>query len=125
MGKQLLGVVLLVVVAACSSVDQVGMITLPSADPGSLLTKPVAYQTLGVAEGKACRYFAIGLIPWGNSTAGAALEKALASTGGNAMLNASIQTDLYGFIPIYNVFNFTCTTVRGTAIRFEYPSTVE
>ncbi len=97
---------------------------LPTADPASLLTKPVAYQTLGVVEGDACRYFALGLIPWGNATAGAALEEALASTGGNALLNATVETSLFGFIPIYNLFSFTCTTVRGVAIKYQSTGTV-
>jgi hypothetical protein len=31
---------------------------------------------------------------------------------------ASVETSLYGFIPIYNLFANTCTTVRGVAIKF-------
>jgi hypothetical protein len=31
----------------------------------------------------------------------------------------SVETSLYGFIPIYNVYSFTCTTVKGIAIKFE------
>lgn len=122
MRKGLFGLAVLVVTAACTSVDQVGMMTLPAADPGSLLTKPVPYTALGPAKGTACRYFAIGLIPWGNSTAAAALEDALASSGGNALLNVAIETNLYGFVPIYHVFSFTCTTVRGTAVKYEFPA---
>ena len=48
---------------------------------------------------------------------GEAMKIALADTGGDAILNASVTTSLYGFIPIYNVLSFTCTTVQGIAIR--------
>lgn len=117
--KAFAGLLLVALTAACSSVDQVGMMALPSASPASLLTTPTAFQTLGAAQGEACRYFALGVIPWGNSTAGRALERALAPTGGNALLNASVETSLFGFIPIYNIFSYTCTTVRGVAIKYE------
>jgi hypothetical protein len=43
----------------------------------------------------------------------------LASSGGDALVNVSTATSLYGFVPVYNVFSFTCTTVKGTAIKFE------
>lgn len=122
--KTIAGVALLALTAACTSTEQVGLMALPTADPAALLTKPTAYQTLGVVEGDSCRSFALGLIPWGNGTAGAALEEALASTGGNALLNATVKTSLFGFIPIYNLFSFTCTTVRGVAIKYESPGAV-
>lgn len=48
-----------------------------------------------------------------------AVDKALEATGGDALLNVSAESSLYGFIPIYNVYTFTCTTVRGTAIKFK------
>jgi len=47
-----------------------------------------------------------------------AVAEALASSEGDAIINASIETSLYGFIPIYHVFSFTCTTVQGVAIKF-------
>ena len=47
------------------------------------------------------------------------MEKALAASGGDAIINASVETSLYGFLPIYNVFTFTCTTVKGVAIKFQ------
>jgi hypothetical protein len=103
----------------CSSVGQVGMMTGARGDPGSLLKKAQSYTEVGPTEGKACRYFALGIIPWGDSTPTAAMENALAASGGDAIINASVETTLYGFLPIYNVFSFTCTTVRGVAIKFE------
>jgi hypothetical protein len=70
-------------------------------------------------KGRACRFFVVALIPFGNSTPGAAIDKALQDTDADAVLNASVTTSLYGFVPIYNVLSFTCTTVQGVAIRFE------
>jgi len=101
----------------CSSVSNVGMIALPSSDPGALLTQRRSYTEVGPVTGQACRYFLLGIIPWGDSTASKAVEEALASSEGDAIINASIETSLYGFIPIYNVFSFTCTTVQGVAIK--------
>jgi bacteriorhodopsin len=47
------------------------------------------------------------------------VDDALVQRGGDALLNVSVETSLYGFIPIYNVYSFTCTTVRGIAVKFE------
>ena len=107
------------VLAGCSSVGQVGLMTGAQGDPGALLKQARAYTEVGPTEGRACRYFLLGVIPWGDSTPSAAMTKALAASGGDAILNASVETSLYGFLPIYNVFSFTCTTVKGVAIKFE------
>ena len=108
-----------IVLSGCSSVSQVGILSKPSADPASLITDQQSYTELGFVEGKACRYFLLAVIPWGDSTTGRAMEEALAEVGGDAIINASVTSSLYGFVPIYNVFSFTCTTVRGTAIRYD------
>ena len=47
------------------------------------------------------------------------MERALDRNGGDAILNASVTTSLYGFVPIYNIFSFTCTTVKGVAVEFD------
>jgi len=108
--------------AACSSTGNLGMVTKSVAEPGSLLTSSHPYKVIGPTKGKACRYFLLGIIPWGDSTLKTAMDKALAETGGDALINLSVSTSLYGFVPIYNVFCFTCTTVEGIAIKFETPS---
>lgn len=105
--------------AGCSTTNNVGIITKPMADPSSLLKSGKPFQELGVVEGQACRYFLLAVIPWGASDVGKAVEKALADRGGDAIINASVESSLYGFIPIYNVFSFTCTTVKGVAIKFQ------
>ena len=105
--------------AGCTSVGQVGIMTKPTADPGALIREAHPYQDLGPARGKACRFFVLAIIPFGDSAASTALDKALAQSGGDALLNVTVSTSLYGFIPIYNVLSFTCTTVDGIAIRYQ------
>lgn len=107
------------ILVGCSSFGTLGVVTKSSSDPGSLLRSGRAYEEIGPVEGRACRYFLVAIIPWGDSTFSTAVEKALAKRGGDALLNVSMSSSLYTFIPIYNVFSFTCTTVRGIAIKFQ------
>lgn len=104
--------------AGCTSVGQVGLMTRPGADVGAIVREARPYTELGAVEGEACRNFALGIIPWGDSSASTAMANALEKVGGDALINVSVETSLYGFIPIYNVFANTCTTVRGIAIKF-------
>ena len=108
---------LLAVLAGCSSTEQIGMLSRPTSDPGSLLKEQSSYSVIGPVEGKSCRYFLLNIIPWRDSQT--ALEEALEKSGGDAIINASVETSLYGFVPIYNIFSFTCTTVRGIAIKYD------
>ena len=103
----------------CASTTNHGVLTAQVANPGDLFESAHAYEEIGPTEGQACRYFLLAIIPWGDSTTGTAMKKALEVSGGNAVLNASVTTSLYGFFPIYNVFSFSCTTVKGIAIKFE------
>ena len=59
------------------------------------------------------------MIPWGNSDVQTAVDRALAPTGGDALVNVATSSSLYGFLPIYNVFSFTCTRVKGTAVKLD------
>lgn len=105
--------------AGCTSVGQVGMMTRPGADVGAIVREARPYRELGAVEAEACRNFLLGIIPWGDSSASTAMANALDKAGGDALINVSVETSLYGFIPIYNVFANTCTTVRGIAIKFD------
>lgn len=116
---RLLGLIGLLILTGCTSVGSLGIITKSSADPSALLRKANSVKDLGPAEGQACRYFVLAVIPWGNSDIQAAVDRALASKGGDALVNISTATSLYGFVPVYNVFSFTCTTVKGTAVKLE------
>lgn len=109
----------LLLLSGCVSVGSLGVITKSSLDPASTLRKGHSVKELGQAEGQACRYFVIAVIPWGNSDIQAAVDKALAPTGGDALVNVTTSTSLYGFVPVYNVLSFTCTTVQGTAVKLD------
>ena len=112
-------VCVLLLVAACSSVGTLGIVTKSTADPASILKSGRTYQELGPAEGQACRFFIIAIVPFGDSTFSTAVERALAEKGGDALINVTTSSSLYGFIPLYNVLGFTCTTVKGIAVKFE------
>jgi hypothetical protein len=109
----------LLALPGCTSVGSLVVIAKSSADPVSLLQTEHSVKDLGPAEGQACRYFLLAVIPWGNSDIQNATDRALEPSGGDALVNVSTATSLYGFAPIYNVFSFTCTTVKGTSVKFE------
>ena len=108
-----------VILCGCSSTGNLGIITRSSANPGAFLTESQRFKELGPTEGKACRHFVLAIAPFGKSDMEAAVDDALQMTGGDALVNVSVESNLYGFVPIYNIYSFTCTTVRGTAIKFE------
>jgi hypothetical protein len=109
----------LIMLAGCTSVGTLGMVTKSTADPSALLKTPRPYKELGAVEGEACRFFLLAVAPWGDATFSTAVDQALGRVGGDALLNVTVSNSLYGFIPIYNFFTYTCTNVRGIAIRFE------
>lgn len=111
--------VVLFVLTGCTSVGNLGIVTKPSADAASLLKSGRAYKELGPAEGEACRHFLLAVIPWGDSSFSTAVNNALAEKGGDALVNVTVSSSLYGFIPIYNVYTYTCTTVKGIAVKFQ------
>ena len=104
--------------ASCSSTGNMGIATKSQANPSSLLTSSQSFKEIGPVKGKACRYFILGIIPTGDSTVTQAIDNAL-SERGDALLNISVTSSLYGFLPIYNIFSYTCTEVEGIAIEFE------
>jgi hypothetical protein len=108
-----------ILLAGCSSSGTLGLVTKSTADPASLLRQGRGFKELGPVQAKVCRHFVLAIIPWGDSNFSSAVDKALIERGGDALLNVTVETSLYGFIPIYNVYTFTCTTVQGIAIKFE------
>ena len=114
-----IGVIGLCCLAGCVSVGSEGLIMKSSADPVAFLKTGHTVKDLGSAEGRSCRYFALAVVPFGNSDIQTAVDKALEPSGGDALVNVASSTSLYGFVPIYNVFSFTCTTVKGTAVKFD------
>jgi hypothetical protein len=105
--------------AGCTSVGHLGIVTKASANNADHLKSGVAFEELGPAEGSACRHFVIAVIPFGDSTFSSAVDEALAQRGGDALLNVTVSSSLYGFVPIYNVYSFTCTSVQGVAVKFK------
>jgi len=103
----------------CVSTGNLGIISKSMGDPGSLFSSSHPYKELGPAKGQACRYILLGVIPWGDSTATKAVQDGLEKSGGDALINLSVTSSLYTFIPIYNILCFTCTSVEGIAIKFE------
>jgi hypothetical protein len=95
--------------------------TRSGADPADLLVRAHPYKAIGPARARACRFFALAVVPWGDNAMSTAVDKALDASGGDALLNATVSSSLFGFIPYYNIFSYTCTSVNGTAIRFETP----
>ena len=112
-----------IALASCTSVGQVGAMTRASADPGAMIREAHPYREIGPAKGTACRYFLLAIVPWGDATASQALEEALDATGGDALLNVTVYSSLYTFIPYFNIFTYTCTSVEGTAISYLPAST--
>ena len=111
----------IVLFTGCTSVGTLGIVTKSTGDPGAMLRNAQPYKELGPAQGEACRYFLLGVAPWGDATLSAAVDNALSNVGGDALINVSVSNSLYGFLPIYNIFAFTCTSVNGIAIKFEKP----
>ena len=114
---RLLSLIVVVSIAGCTSVGSLGIVAKSSINPIASLKRGESIRDLGPAEGQACRYFALGVAPFGNSDVQTAVDRALSPSGGDALVNVTTTTSLYGFVPIYDVFNFTCTTVKGTAIK--------
>ena len=118
MKKVFLLLLVVMLITGCTSVGTLGLVTKSSGDPCSLLKKSRSYKELGPTEGEACRFFLLAVLPFGDSTFSTEVNDALTKTGGDALLNVSVSSSLYGLIPIYNVLSFTCTTVKGIAIKF-------
>ena len=104
--------------AGCTSVGTLGIVTKSTGDPGAMLRTAQPYKELGPTQGQACRFFLLGVAPWGNATLSTAVDNALSSVGGDALINVTVSNSLYGFVPIYNIFTYTCTDVNGIAIKF-------
>lgn len=97
---------------------QVGILAKSGANPAELITRANPYEEVGQTSGQACRHFVVNLIPFGDSAVSSAVDEALTAVGGDALLNVAVSSSLFGFIPYYNVYAFSCSSVSGTAIRF-------
>jgi len=116
--KKIMLLLTLVVVSGCTSVGTLGIITRSTGDPGAMLRNAQPYKELGRVEGEACRFFLLGVMPWGDATLSKAADIALDKVGGDALINVTVSNSLYGFLPVYNIFTYTCTGVKGIAVKF-------
>lgn len=119
MKQKLLLLSVVMLLAGCSSAGSLGMVVRSTADPGALLKNQTSFREIGPAYGEACRFFMLAVLPFGQSDVAAAVDEALSASGGDALLNVTVSSSLYGFIPVYNFFSYTCTNVRGIAVKFE------
>lgn len=117
--KRTILILTVLLLGGCTSVGTLGIVTKSAGDPGAMLRNEHPYKELGPVEGKACRFFALAVIPWGDATLSTAVDDALAKVNGEALINVTVSNSLYGFVPIYNIFAFTCTEVKGIAISFD------
>ena len=104
---------------SCVSIGSLGIVSRSGSDPGELLTRAHTYRELGQVGGRACRYFVLAIIPFGDSTISKATSNALQESGGDALVNVSTSSSLYALAPLYSILSFTCTSVQGTAVKIE------
>lgn len=109
----------MLLLAGCSSDGTLGLVTKSTVDGRLFLKNSQSYKELGYVEGQACRYFVLGVAPWGDSAFSAAVDQALTKVGGDALINVTVSSSLYGFMPILTASSHTCTNVKGIAIKFE------
>ncbi|OQX51847.1 MAG: hypothetical protein B5M53_10175 [Candidatus Cloacimonas sp. 4484_209] len=84
--------------------------------PTHPITANDTYTEIGPAEGSAWNAFILGIIPIGElSPARKAVDRALASSGGDALINTTIDQRWYmlGFLNLYH------TKVKGTAVKIQ------
>jgi hypothetical protein len=103
----------------CTSIGTLGMVTKSEADPASILKSGRPFKELGPAEGNACKYILLSIVPWGESDLESAVGRALKKSGGDALINVSVANSLYSFLPIYNILSISCTAVKGISVKFQ------
>jgi hypothetical protein len=98
------------------------MIAKDSANVPNLLHRGLVYEEHGLVKGSACHYHVLFFfIPFGHSDISAALDDALADSGSDALIGVTTGK-WYAGLPlplIRSLFDVSCTTVTGTAIKFQ------
>ncbi len=110
---------ILIFFSGCTSMGTLGMITKSEADPVSILKSGRSYKELGPASGNACKYILLSIVPWGDSDLETAVRRALKKSNGDALVNVSVASSLYSFLPIYNIVSVSCTAVKGIAVKYQ------
>ncbi|MCA9468519.1 MAG: hypothetical protein KC643_24185, partial [Nitrospira sp.] len=60
-------IALLLSLAGCVSVGNLGLVTKSGLNPISILQTETKFQELGPTKARACRHFLLAVIPWGDS----------------------------------------------------------
>jgi hypothetical protein len=120
MGRILSIFAIVLVLTGCvnrSSNGSLGMITKSSlASASSILKSGRPYRELGPAEGQTCQTFTLFIFPTGKSDFVTAVDNALDPNGGDALISITSKTTMTG---AWFAGGVVCTTVKGTAIKFE------
>jgi hypothetical protein len=103
----------------CSSSGTSGLVTKNSVDSATLLKAGASYKELGPVEATSCLNIGPLGVSWGDSDFSLVVDKALAEVGGDALVNVTTSSGSYGYLPIFTLHAWTCTTVQGIAIKFE------
>jgi hypothetical protein len=96
------------------------MIAKDSGNIQNLLSRGQAYEEHGLVKGRACHYDVL-FFPFGRADISAALDDALAESRSDALI-VVITGKWYAGLPlplIRSLFAVSCTTVTGTAIKFQ------
>ena len=103
----------------CTSIGTLGLITQSEVNPASILKSGRPFKEIGPAQGSACKYILLSLIPWGQSDVELAARRALQRVKGDALVNVTVANSLYSFLPFYNILSVSCTAVKGIAVKFQ------
>lgn len=108
---------------SCTSTGTIGLIASVESEVNRGVHEPHTFHTVGPeVNGTACRHFILGIFPWGDSDIESAMRDALMknpSMHADGLINVSTSTSLYNFLPIYNVYTLTCTTIQGVPIKYD------
>jgi len=114
----------MVFLSACTSTGSLGLISNSETETDLGPHDSHRFHRVGTEiKGTACRHFILGIIPWGDSDVETALRHALnahPSLKADGLVHVTTQTSLYGFLPLYDIYTLTCTTVKGIPIRFDH-----
>ncbi|MCL4461556.1 MAG: hypothetical protein M1297_07605 [Nitrospirae bacterium] len=114
----------ILLLSGCTSTGNLGILSNSETEADLGPHDPHTFHRVGSEiTGKACRHFILGVLPIGSSDIESALKNALSKhpeLKADGLVHISVQSTLYGFFPIYNVYTVTCTTIRGVPIRFDH-----
>ncbi|MBW1675371.1 MAG: hypothetical protein JRJ79_01935 [Deltaproteobacteria bacterium] len=87
---------------------------------GAPLTTLDGVKVIGPAEGESCQIYLFGLPATGEDTIRGAIADAVSKTGGDTLINYSVDhRTVYPLSPLIRFVTKQCTCVTGTAVKFE------